>query len=272
MAQAMAVPGRPHPWRVPVALSLFLHALVVALLASNLSFCRHEVVLPPVPEHVRAVVVDRNHRQPAPRVMPEPRPQPLPEPLPEPPAPVKPVEKPVPRPAESSKPVPKPPKQAAPAVKPAQPAAVKPSPKPAVPAIDLGALLAQEDAVRRASEEAQAAAARKAEAQKPAVQDSRDVATVREYESLIAMEVEKRWNRPPGARAGMTARLRITLIPGGEVIDVRVVRSSGNSAFDRSAENAVRMAGRLPVPADPGLFNTYFRQINFVFDPKDLNQ
>lgn len=267
MAQAMAVTRQHHPWRGPVGLSLLLHLGVLGLLASNLSFCRHEVVLPPVPEHVRAVVVERKSPS-VPRVEPAPAAEP-PRLEPPPPAPATPPPKAAAKPVAVPRPAPQPARKPSP-VKPVPPAAVKPVPvKPVAPALDLGALAEQEEKQRLAARDARRRVAQAAESS-PSPSAARDEAGIREYEGLIAAEVEKRWSRPPSARAGMTARLRITLIPGGEVIDVRVVRSSGDPAFDRSAENAVRMAGRLPVPADPRLFNTYFRQINFDFDPKDL--
>ena len=61
-------------------------------------------------------------------------------------------------------------------------------------------------------------------------------------------------------------------IPGGEVLEVQLVKSSGDPAFDRSAENAVRLAGRLPVPGDPAVFSNYFRQFKFLFRPEGLRQ
>ena len=47
---------------------------------------------------------------------------------------------------------------------------------------------------------------------------------------------------------GLSCTLRITLVPGGEVARVEVMKSSGNPIFDRQAENAVRKASPLPVP------------------------
>lgn len=52
---------------------------------------------------------------------------------------------------------------------------------------------------------------------------------------------------------------------GGNVIAVQVVQGSGNGAFDRSAEAAVRKADPLPVPS--GRLFEKFRDINFVFAP-----
>jgi len=47
------------------------------------------------------------------------------------------------------------------------------------------------------------------------------------------------------------------------------VRSSGNVALDRSAEQAVWKAGKLPVPDDLMLFEKNFRQFNFLFRPEE---
>ncbi|WP_423894964.1 cell envelope integrity protein TolA [Candidatus Pelagadaptatus aseana] len=92
------------------------------------------------------------------------------------------------------------------------------------------------------------------------------------YIGLIAAMIEQNWSRPPSARKGMVCELSIQLIPTGEVIHVAVVKSSGNAAFDRSAEQAVKKAGRFEVlrdvPAD--VFDRYFRQLRLKFNPQDL--
>jgi colicin import membrane protein len=59
----------------------------------------------------------------------------------------------------------------------------------------------------------------------------------------------------------------VRLAPGGNVIAVSILESSGNSAFDRSAEAAVYKAEPLPVPSG-NLFER-FRDVNFVFDPNE---
>jgi colicin import membrane protein len=56
------------------------------------------------------------------------------------------------------------------------------------------------------------------------------------------------------------------MIPGGDVVSVRIVRSSGDPVFDRSVESAVFQAAPLPVPSEPHLFEA-FREFNFIFDP-----
>jgi colicin import membrane protein len=54
-------------------------------------------------------------------------------------------------------------------------------------------------------------------------------------------------------------------IPGGEVVEVRIVQSSGNAAFDQSVERAVLKASPLPRPRDPSLFA---QEIEFIFEPE----
>ena len=68
----------------------------------------------------------------------------------------------------------------------------------------------------------------------------------------------------------MEARLIVELVPTGEVVAVTVVKSSGNEAFDRSAEQAVRKAARFDVPEDPALFEAHFRRFQMLFKPEDL--
>jgi colicin import membrane protein len=61
--------------------------------------------------------------------------------------------------------------------------------------------------------------------------------------------------------------IRVKLTSDGTVIDAKVITSSGNDVFDRSAENAVNKSSPLPVPKDKELFNKEFRTFTFVFNP-----
>ena len=58
----------------------------------------------------------------------------------------------------------------------------------------------------------------------------------------------------------------------GEVVSVRVVKGSGNSAFDRSAMNAVEKAGSFPelqnLPSRE--FEKTFRRFSLLSRPEDL--
>jgi colicin import membrane protein len=88
-----------------------------------------------------------------------------------------------------------------------------------------------------------------------------------QYKAAIRQKVSRNWSRPPGSQSGLQCVVRVRLVPGGEVLQATVVRSSGNRVFDRSVENAVFKASPLPLPGDPDLFD-YFREIEFVFSPE----
>ncbi|WP_086479172.1 cell envelope integrity protein TolA [Oceanospirillum sanctuarii] len=88
---------------------------------------------------------------------------------------------------------------------------------------------------------------------------------------LIKSYVEQNWSRPPTARKGMQAVLKIELLPTGEVKSVNVIESSKDSAFDRSAEQAVYRAGPFRELQDlkPHQRDA-FRSFNLVFKPEDI--
>jgi len=90
------------------------------------------------------------------------------------------------------------------------------------------------------------------------------------FRAAIYEQVRKNWSRPPSARNGMQALLLVELIPTGDVISVTLVESSGNSAFDQSAEQAIRQVRRFDVPTENSAFEKYFRRFYFLFQPSDL--
>lgn len=97
-----------------------------------------------------------------------------------------------------------------------------------------------------------------------------DQSVIDKYRLPIQQKIQQFWSRPPSARRGMQVTLNIQLIPGGEVVAVKVVKSSGNAAFDQSAVTAVNRAKTLPTPTDPRVFDRYYRNINLIFSPEDL--
>ena len=101
-----------------------------------------------------------------------------------------------------------------------------------------------------------------------------DAAREREHQSIVDKHVEiirqkvtRNWLRPAGSVAGLACTVRVRIIPGGDVLDVQITRSSGNAVFDRSVETAVLKASPLPLPADRALFDR-FRVLEFIFDPE----
>ncbi len=120
-----------------------------------------------------------------------------------------------------------------------------------------------EEAARLAAEQAERE--RALQEQLAAEQNAREIDR---YVAVIKQQVGRNWLRTglPGEDQ-LSCRLRVRLIPGGEVIpgSVSIVKSSGNAAFDRSVEAAVYKASPLPVPSGP-LFES-FRNLTLDFKP-----
>jgi len=128
---------------------------------------------------------------------------------------------------------------------------------------------------KRKAEEARKKAAAESEmrerlaAEQERLRAQRDSAMQRmidEYGLYIKERVQRSWIRPSGSNASLSCIVNVRLIPGGEVVDVKIVRGSGNAAFDRSVEAAVFKASPLPVPPDPEVMEK-FRSITFEFNP-----
>ena len=88
----------------------------------------------------------------------------------------------------------------------------------------------------------------------------------------IERAVELNWSRPPSARRGMQAILSVSLVPTGGLTSVDIVESSGDSAFDRSAMQAVQRAAPFNAvrELEPAVFERNFRSCVFRFNPQDL--
>jgi len=87
-----------------------------------------------------------------------------------------------------------------------------------------------------------------------------------EYVLYIQEKVQRSWIQPPDSGSGLSCTVEVRLIPGGDVIDARIVRGSGNPVFDHSVETAVFRASPLPVPSDVEVMEK-FRTIRFEFKP-----
>lgn len=98
---------------------------------------------------------------------------------------------------------------------------------------------------------------------------TRNAATTDKYRHLILQAIAQQWIIPPEMNKHLETKLAVHLAPGGMVLEVSIVKSSGNLVLDRSAQTAVYKASPLPVPKNRGLFHT-FRQINLTVRPEGV--
>ena len=89
------------------------------------------------------------------------------------------------------------------------------------------------------------------------------------YKAMILQAISQQWILPPDLKKDLMAKLMVKVAPGGMVVDVKIVQSSGNSALDRSAQTAVFKASPLPVPKEPIMFND-FRLIYLTVRPEGI--
>lgn len=79
----------------------------------------------------------------------------------------------------------------------------------------------------------------------------------------IEDKVRRNWMRPLAAPEEFTCKVRVEQLPGGQVVNARIVTSCGSPALDESVVRAVMRSDPLPVAPDPAIF-TRDLVINFV--------
>ena len=114
--------------------------------------------------------------------------------------------------------------------------------------------------------EAEAALQAQIAAEQARLDEQRIQSVLGEFIGYIADKVERNWLRPAGSSKGLRCKVNVKVIPGGDVASARVIESSGDPVFDRSAENAVLRASPLPMPEDAAIAR-HFRDFNFNFEP-----
>ncbi|MBA2656886.1 MAG: cell envelope integrity protein TolA [Tatlockia sp.] len=92
---------------------------------------------------------------------------------------------------------------------------------------------------------------------------------VDKYKSLIVNAISRRWILPENVNQGLSSQFRIRLAPDGAVLQVSLIRSSGDSVLDRSAQTAIYKASPLPVPSDSATFEL-FRDISLTVRPENV--
>lgn len=136
----------------------------------------------------------------------------------------------------------------------------------------------QDEAARKQREQAEKVALAKAmAAEEQAMAAANAQEAVTSYMALIQRAIQNNWSRPPTTRNDMRVILSIQMLRTGEFVDVAVVKSSGNDAFDRSAVAAVKRTAQIPELAklaqeSSAVFDKNFRRFQLDFHPEDLRQ
>lgn len=194
-------------------------------------------------ELVRSVPSPAPQKNPEPVKAPEPKPEP-PKPKPEPkPEPVKPPPKPDIAVKEKEKP--KPEKKPEPKFDPIQEALKK--------EMEQARRQQMSDAVSKELSQMQAASAAKSSSKNA-------------YVDKIRNKIRGNLMVPPGVTGNPEARFLVTQLPSGEVVEVRLKRSSGVKTLDDAIERAIYKSSPLPKPERP---EDFARELDLQFRPLD---
>ncbi len=195
-------------------------------------------VVPPAPELA-----------PPPRIesKPEPKPEPKAEPKPAPPKPdiaIKEKSKPKPEPKPEPKPQPK----------------VEPKPEP-----DKASRQLMAEALKREQQQIEAHKAEQELAQMKAAQatSARSKATA-DYIGKIKGKIKGNIVLPPDIKGNPEAIFDVVQLPSGEILSVKLRKSSGHAAYDNAVERAILKSSPLPKPEQSDLFN---RSLELKFRP-----
>ncbi len=90
---------------------------------------------------------------------------------------------------------------------------------------------------------------------------------INQYMVALANKVKRNWRQPIDTNiSGLKCLVLIRTSSQGDVLDAKVIQSSGNVAFDRSTEIAVKKASPLPIPKNE-MARNQFKQFEFSFNP-----
>ena len=267
------------------ALALAMHLLFLVLLIFGVAWQKQET---------RAVIVDLwSELPPLPKPKPAPAPEVKPEPAPPPPkAEVKPAPQPEPKPEPKVEPKPVPDPEIALkekqererkarekalaekkkqeekelAEKKRREAEALAEKKRKEEKARLAALKAQQEK----EAELQRQAREQAEAQRrlAAAEAAERARLINEYKRQIREKIKRFIVQPPNLPGNPEVVFTVTVLPGGEILDVKTRRASSVSAWDNAVERAIRRAQPLPLPPDPMLMRE-FRELELVFRPKE---
>ncbi len=119
---------------------------------------------------------------------------------------------------------------------------------------------AKEAAARREQEEA----LRRLAAEQAAAQQR----LIDEYKRRIRDKIRRFIVEPPNLQGNPEVEFDVVVLPGGEVLGVKMKKSSAVAAYDGAVERAILKAQPLPLPDDPALFKD-FRELTLKFRPKE---
>ena len=124
--------------------------------------------------------------------------------------------------------------------------------KPAAPAVEV---------------DQQALQAARAQQEKIAAENAEIKRVVDEYIGKISAKIRDHIVEPPNVPKKARAEFLVTLLPGGVVLNAKLIKFSGDAAYDDAVERAILKSQPLPLPPDVAMFKN-FRELKLGFEPE----
>jgi TolA protein len=89
------------------------------------------------------------------------------------------------------------------------------------------------------------------------------------YYNGMLNRIKERWTWV-GTRSDLRVTVHFSILPSGEITNIRLMERSGDQSYDGSVERAVKSAGPLPPP--PEAYRSDFADVELTFRPADLQR
>lgn len=88
------------------------------------------------------------------------------------------------------------------------------------------------------------------------------------YKAMISDKVRGNTRLPENLSGNPEVVYAVNVLPTGEIIKIKLVKSSGNTAYDQAVEKAIGKSSPLPVPSDREAAQ-HFRELELKHKPKN---
>lgn len=91
---------------------------------------------------------------------------------------------------------------------------------------------------------------------------------VADFRDKIRAKIHGNTRIPENLTGNPQARFEVNVLPTGEIVGVKLLKSSGNAAYDQAVERAIFKSSPLPTPTDKDAL-AQFRKLDLKFQPKE---
>jgi len=106
----------------------------------------------------------------------------------------------------------------------------------------------------------------------PISQDKQKVlaqSDLEKFSFIIKTQVLQNWKRPKNFNLNLKTEIQINLVPTGEILSAKLLKSSGNQIFDESAISAIKKVNNFEGLNMPmSIFDRHFREFVLIFSPE----